>query len=366
MRVRAPSVPHAQTGLLRPSQQWFTADAVLASPQQPWLVEGHIPVAANACLFGPSGAGKSFLALDMALSVAAGVPFLTHFGVRRGGVLYVYSEGAAGLRSRLRAWLAARRIESTDIRFSFQNYGLTETHNAERLVESGYYALGRRHPALIVVDTLTRNFGGHDTDSNRDMALYAAGVDYVRKYTGAAVLTVHHTGWGDSTRERGGAAFRDCLDTSVRVKPCPGGTIEVSCSKQRDAGGTGAYSVRKEAVRLDDGGESVALSFVGAAPEGRRDKGRRAAGGRETDEAVLLRHIPEVAPDRIATDAVRVEALCAGTGWKPWKVYGVLRRLGPETVFKERVGKTVTAPLLYYRPVPAPTTSLATVPRPPR
>ncbi len=42
-------------------------------PDPDWLIDGIMPEGALVELYGPHGVGKSFLALDWALSLAAGI-----------------------------------------------------------------------------------------------------------------------------------------------------------------------------------------------------------------------------------------------------------------------------------------------------
>ena len=51
-----------------------------------------------------------------------------------------------------------------------------------------------QRPALIIVDTLARCMVGGDENSAKDMGLFIAHADALRKETGATVLIIHHTG----------------------------------------------------------------------------------------------------------------------------------------------------------------------------
>lgn len=67
-------------------------DATAEVPLQPWLVEGLLPQTGTGLMSGQSGTGKSYVALDLAGSVASGLPFARNDVVRRGGVLYIAAE----------------------------------------------------------------------------------------------------------------------------------------------------------------------------------------------------------------------------------------------------------------------------------
>ena len=53
-------------------------------------------------LVGPSNTGKTFIALDMAMSVAAGTDWHGH-KVRQGAVLYLATEGSFSFKNRMAA-----------------------------------------------------------------------------------------------------------------------------------------------------------------------------------------------------------------------------------------------------------------------
>src|SRR5262249_46295895 len=72
-------------------------------PDPEWLVDGLVGQNALVVLFGPPGVGKSFLALDLALSIATGRPWLGR-KTTQGGVVYVYAEGTSELKHRAAAW----------------------------------------------------------------------------------------------------------------------------------------------------------------------------------------------------------------------------------------------------------------------
>jgi RecA-family ATPase len=61
-------------------------------PEPSWLIEGILAANAVVVLYGASAIGKTFVALSMALSVAAGHPWCGK-PTKSGSVLYVAAEG---------------------------------------------------------------------------------------------------------------------------------------------------------------------------------------------------------------------------------------------------------------------------------
>jgi hypothetical protein len=80
-------------------------------PQPKWLVENHITDGFSV-IYGPPKSGKTFVALDWALSMAAGQQW-AGYQVEASPVLYVSGEGAGGLHRRITAWKQHRQVRST-------------------------------------------------------------------------------------------------------------------------------------------------------------------------------------------------------------------------------------------------------------
>jgi DNA-binding MarR family transcriptional regulator len=200
-------------------------------PPPEWLVESILPRGGFSVLFGPSGTGKSFLALDWSLCVAAGLAWYGRQACE-GGVLYVAAEGVAGLYPRVAAWLDARNQSPPDaIRFVPAAINLLYPVDVDRARE----AITRmpHPPALIVIDTMARSMVGGDENAARDVGMFIASVDELRRDTGAASLIVHHTG-KNGEDERGSSALRGAADALLALKP-DGASLRLECVKAKDA-----------------------------------------------------------------------------------------------------------------------------------
>ncbi len=60
-------------------------------------------------------------------------------------------------------------------------------------------------PALVVLDTLARNFGPGDENSTADMTKFIAGLDWMMENQITRLL-VHHSGHSDKSRGRAAGA----------------------------------------------------------------------------------------------------------------------------------------------------------------
>ena len=249
-------------------------------PEMVWQVENHIPLNGTVTIFGPSGHRKSFYAMEMAFSIAAGQPFLGKYPVVAGNVLYIYSEGFHGLKQRVDAWHSSTAVaKHRNIVFSNIGHAIPNLAAVDVLIERATARLGKIDH--VVIDTLSRNFDGGDTDNNRDMQRYLRGVDRIRELTGATVVSVHHTGNNETERERGAKSLRDYSDTSICIQS-EGDVVNVSCKKQKDAKEFEAYCCNAVEV-----GRSLVLKFG----ETKTDAKKLAV-----DEKLisLLPHIPAV------------------------------------------------------------------------
>lgn len=209
----------------------LTGADLLALPEPECIVDGLLPADGLMVLYGPSGTFKSFLALDVALSVASGRPFLGR-RTQRGHVVYISAEGRGGLPARYRAWMAERRVEDVErVRFIPEAVNLLDD-GAVRGLEAAFRELPAP-PSLIVVDTLARCMVGGDENSAQDIGRFVAAVDRLRG--DAAALVVHHTG-KEADVERGSSALRGAADLMARIKrDGRGRNLTLSCEKWKDA-----------------------------------------------------------------------------------------------------------------------------------
>jgi Bifunctional DNA primase/polymerase, N-terminal/AAA domain/Primase C terminal 1 (PriCT-1) len=207
----------------------YSVEELLALPDPEWLIESHLEAGSTAVLYGPPGAGKTFVALDMALSVAAGLPWLGQYPVKQGRAVYVVGENVHGIAMRVRAWQTAHPgADLADFGVVPRPVRLLDETEAEALISR----LVGEPPALVIVDTLARCFDG-DENSAKDMGRLVRVVEQVSQETGAAVVVVHHV-VKDGKAERGNGALRGAVDTMLSLRRV-GGVSVLECNKQRNA-----------------------------------------------------------------------------------------------------------------------------------
>jgi RecA-family ATPase len=234
-------------------------------PQPEWLIKGLFRAESQVVLYGPSGHGKSFVALDWALSIAAGQPWLGR-NVKQGPVVYVVSEGGRGILKRVTAWMKEKGIE--DIRSAFFLEDAVQMTNDDDinafLEDLGVLrAFDHGNPKLIILDTFARSFVGGDENSAREMGIWIQASRRLQLATGAAVMAVHHTGkpnQSGSTTERGSSALRAAAETMIRVTlDDKKGVVTIKNDKQKEDEPFGPIRLQSKQVNVgyDEEGDPV-------------------------------------------------------------------------------------------------------------
>ena len=203
-----------------------------------WLVDGVFQTNSLGMFFGESGIGKSFAAIDMALCVASGRDWHGH-AVRQGGVVYMATEGAEGLKSRILAWaqhhgMTQEEIEALPVHIAPQAYVLTDEDDRTEFIE----ALEEIRPRadLVIIDTLTGATPGLDQNSAKDMSEFASECELIGMVTFGTVLLVHHSGHKEKGRSKGAVDLHAACDTvagMMRVQRS--GVLAIKSAKSRNA-----------------------------------------------------------------------------------------------------------------------------------
>lgn len=191
-------------------------EALFDGPTEyPWLVDGVLPLAGKSMLFGKGGSMKTFMALDLALSVAAGIPWHGR-AVEGGPVVYIAAEGRYGLAIRVRSWLdhhpEAARQARRRFRMVPRSVALDDAQSAQQLQEGLLrQGLAPEDVALLVADTyhqtVSPDHSENETDSSR-----ALKKSLDEAFPSAAVLWLHHTPRSDSSRPRGANSLENLCD----------------------------------------------------------------------------------------------------------------------------------------------------------
>ncbi|WOI29355.1 AAA family ATPase [Sulfitobacter dubius] len=237
-----------------------------------FLIKDLIETDTMGLLFGDPGCGKSFLAVDISLSVATGTPY--HGAeVQPGAVFYIAGEGHNGLARRFAAWSRDRGVPLKDAPLYKSERAAQFLDGASaKAVAQSVDALAETcgPPALIVVDTLARNFGAGDENSTQDMSAFIVAMDDLQAcYPNSVVLIVHHSGHGDKQRARGAMALKGALDFEYRLEN-KDGTRTLVNTKMKDAEAPADLHFTLQSVDLEDGASSAVMVPANAPTQGKR------------------------------------------------------------------------------------------------
>jgi hypothetical protein len=205
--------PAAASGLAtQPSRGLVVEDlaVVLARVQAAgpptWLIQGIWPRDAYGVFAAEDKAGKTWAILDLAVSVAAGVPWLGHFGCPPSGSVLVFlgEGGERAMVRRLRAICAHKHLDLDELaarrllRLCFRVPKLTSGEELQAVAGELH-----AHPAaLVIVDPLYLAVAGGATGADLyGMGAVLSGIQAVCQQAGAALVVVTH--WNKTGEGRG-------------------------------------------------------------------------------------------------------------------------------------------------------------------
>jgi hypothetical protein len=175
--------------------------------EQRWLVTALWSEQAVGIIGGEPKCCKSFLALDLAVSVAAGTPCLRHFPVPRPGrvLLYAAEDAHHIVRQRLEGICSAAGLALADLDVQVIT-APTVRLDLEIDRKALDATIAKLAPRLLVLDPFVRL---HRVDENAsgEVAPLLAYLRELQRRHGVAVIVVHHAKKG-AARARAGQALR--------------------------------------------------------------------------------------------------------------------------------------------------------------
>ena len=221
-----------------------------------WLAEGRIEENVLSIMYGQSGTYKSFIAIDLAVSIAAGEPFAGQ-PTMQGAVAYIANEGHNGFTRRVQAKCAGAGIayDQTLPFYLNRKYVVLDNETVDELIADLEEAQERVGPwRLVVLDTLDRTIEGIE-DDNADTKEYLNHCDRIRTHFGATVLIIAHVGHQAKNRAKGSTKLRDRMDASYRITSAGDLYVNMVCDKMKDAEPPDplTFAKREQDVVLPDG-----------------------------------------------------------------------------------------------------------------
>jgi hypothetical protein len=199
------------------------ADHEIRAPRM--LVKGLLPYEGIAFIGGQSGAGKSFIACDLAVALASGVPFFGRKVNERVGVAIIAPEGGEQLGNRLRAAAHARSLDINNLPIAWLGDAplLKRAKDVEGLGRT-LLELGARLKAqydvrlgATALDTVAATFDLADEDKNSEVAKAIRAMRQLGARFRGLLIPIHHYGKTVITGLRGGSAWRAGADVVLSV-----------------------------------------------------------------------------------------------------------------------------------------------------
>ncbi len=196
----------------RRARRWLRLSRRCQSPpdraaEQRWLVTGLWSEQAVGIIGGEPKCCKSFLALDLAVAVAAGVPCLRRFGVPRAGrvLLYAAEDALHIVRRRLDGICAAAGLVLADLDVQVITAPTVRLDLAadRRSLDA---TVAELRPRLLVLDPFVR-LHRIDENASGEVAPLLAYLRELQRRHAIAVIVVHHAKKG-AGHVRAGQALR--------------------------------------------------------------------------------------------------------------------------------------------------------------
>lgn len=205
-------------------------------PEPTWLIPNLLADESTAMMFGPSENFKSFLALDLSLMLAAGLPGWSAAARDPIPVVYIAAEGARSIeRKRRPAWRVAREISEPLPFYTIDTMPLIARPQEVIELCDAIKARGIA-PRLVVLDTFARAMAGKNENDAKDAGEFIEAIEAIKRAFHCTVLVLHHTGKEEMRGARGSSALFAGFDTVMEVKSDREKRIvSVKVTKQKDA-----------------------------------------------------------------------------------------------------------------------------------
>lgn len=206
------------------------------TPPTEWLADGLLARREISSVYGPPGSGKSLLAADLGFHIARGTPEWHGRKLRRAGVAYAALERAALVRRRFDFLVSTYGpivpgdnyiplavmegpLDLSDLgsvnRFAMQ----IDAMGKDGSLKDGEGRI--MDPQLVIIDTLSRAFGGGDENSSVDMAKVVSHMQYIESLITEWPIhwmLIHHTPDANARKLRGHGALLGALDRTICIE----------------------------------------------------------------------------------------------------------------------------------------------------
>jgi hypothetical protein len=230
-----------------------------------WCLPGLLPQQGTAVLYGQSGSAKSFLAVHLALRIAAGLSWFDS-KVRKGTVVYLATEDRAGIEAR--AVAAAQHMDNLRMEgLSLEFLTPLPVHSdawVSDLIEALAEIQFRNEQPIVAVflDTLGAAFGARSQDDAAQMTVATDAIEAVAEHFKCLFLSIHHTGKDQYRGMRGSQVLKDRSDTVITTSVSKSGIITATTQKQRNGALGAPFNFRLAPVEIPVGDINIGTCVI--------------------------------------------------------------------------------------------------------
>ena len=239
-----------------------------------YILEGLIEAGTIVLISAPEKTGKTYVDLDLALHMAAELPWLGIPTMQdvKGKVLWINLD-MPRITAMRRVYQITHGIkESWDVRdpHLFDNFGLMDSQlfrdagckdifqffSESDAVESLKEYIIANGVKVCFIDALVQIEGNADENSANDIQMVFRGVKQLRDETGCAFILIHHT-TKDGYRGRGSSAIFGETDLNLQLDPCENNGLILKTDGARNTAKQDVAMYKKWTPRLSEDGLSV-------------------------------------------------------------------------------------------------------------
>jgi len=242
-----------------------------------YLIKGLLPKAEIIVLYGESGSGKSFMALDLGMAMARGIPW-RGLRVKQGRQVYIAAEGAGGFRNRVNAYARHHGISLDELNALGEHFGVISAAPnfmiKDDVLEVCKEILVGGPVAVVWVDTWAQVLPGANENAGEDIGKALQHCKGIHKATGAVVILVHHSGKDASKGARGWSGLKAAADAELEVSRMDTGR-KLKASKQKDGqdGLEWGFDLPIVGIGTDEDGDVITSCVVSDIPVPEKAKG---------------------------------------------------------------------------------------------
>lgn len=282
----------------------FTRVSEVPIKSTDWLIENFFESFSESVIFGDSDTYKTFLSVDIGCCVAAGISWNGN-SVKQGAVFFIIGEGRNQFNKRVAAWAIKNQISLNAIPVYISSAPV-EMIISESIGEvlSAIDTLRQTagNPALIVIDTLARNFGPGDESRPADMSLYVKACGQLKFKYNCAIVSIHHTGLVAKERARGSNTLRCALDSEFLCERDDNGILRFSCQKMKEHERPQPLAFKKAVVELPGKeNDGKCISSIVLVPIDYTPKPKKGVTGQGKNQQFALQVLDDLMQEESAT-----------------------------------------------------------------